>query len=424
MGISGCFEIVARSCARYSFAPSLAPLQPSRAVNAMVLAHQHRVALCFFGKHGGADKPSREMNASQLANETILRRSQLSWSQHLLGANTEYRFDVFAHSWSPEVSEVWSKLWSEEERSTRGRVKAIRSVHEPTHYKNFGNQWLSFACKMNLCRRTMSAILSIAKVLQLKQEAEFSGKFRYDTVVVARHDLVFASGWRLPLLSSADEVLYLPANCFGRCAAARGQPRIPKGCLLSGMACPWHYISGLKRAWRTNDWLFWSSSAVADIMSDMMRGYHDYESHLRKTASFSAMHYFFSFHAVHRNLPIAFGPLMTERDILMTREALHRESLSGGDLHVCVRRADSVRAIWHFNLSELPHPQVLNQQCMFDTITLCYVKRSEYGNSTCDVAQNNDLIRLGIEHTRPSPDYARTTQSCDWRAANCGPSAT
>ena len=32
LGISGCFEIVARSCARYSFAPSLAPLQPSRAV--------------------------------------------------------------------------------------------------------------------------------------------------------------------------------------------------------------------------------------------------------------------------------------------------------------------------------------------------------------------------------------------------------
>lgn len=336
---------------------------------ALPAAEGGTVALCFFGKIGGESGPSRNFNVSGTASEAIVKRSQSSWSQHVL-SDARFRFDVFSHFWSPEIAQTWDTVWQEERRRYPQRVRLVASRFESTRYRGNSTTQLKFRCFMKLCARTMSGLSSIVSVLRLKREQEEASSTRYDLVVVTRHDLVFAHAWRMPSLRQRDEwTLHIPGHCYGRCLPSG---RLPGGCKMSGRACPWPYIPGSKQAYRTNDWLFWGSTKVADAMSEVLAYYPQYEPEIRKTATCSAMHYFLSYHAHQRGMSIAFGPLMVDRDVRITR--MTQPAVNETDLppnFICFRKTAGIVPRPIVNLSALPHPDALNQQCPWTSVGVC-----------------------------------------------------
>ena len=116
-----------------------------------------RVAVIFYGKHGVYEKRSSAMNANELADLRLVDAATGSWTAALFNGNPLCDFDVFVHSWSPEVKQITRDRFG-------ARLKA--AVHEPTAHP------ASFRCstwQIN-CQRTMSQVLSMAKALQLKQQ--------------------------------------------------------------------------------------------------------------------------------------------------------------------------------------------------------------------------------------------------------------
>eukprot|EP00966_Prymnesium_polylepis_P202340 4687497-Prymnesium_polylepis.1 len=85
---------------------------------------RRRVALVFFGKHSSGGR-SQAMGPSDNASVPLMRRAHALWMRHLVRANAGVRFDVFAHSWSPEVASEFAELWE-------GFV--VAQAHEPTHF--------------------------------------------------------------------------------------------------------------------------------------------------------------------------------------------------------------------------------------------------------------------------------------------------
>ena len=91
-----------------------------------------RVALCFFGKHGDDAGPSRAMLPNATASTPILRASFASWRDRVVLANPQLHFDVFAHSWSPEVASLFEELWTPRPSGAGGnRARPLLARHAP-----------------------------------------------------------------------------------------------------------------------------------------------------------------------------------------------------------------------------------------------------------------------------------------------------
>ena len=67
-------------------------------------------------------------------------------------------------------------------------------------YKREGQNGLAFRCEVSHanCERSASALLSLSRVLRLKQDYELLEGKRYAAAIVARHDLLFARDFGLP----------------------------------------------------------------------------------------------------------------------------------------------------------------------------------------------------------------------------------
>ena len=349
-----------------------------------------RVALCFFGKHGDDAGPSRAMLPNATASTPILRASFASWRDRVVLANPQLHFDVFAHSWSPEVASLFETLWTLRPSGAggnRARPLLARHAHEPTMYKREGQNGLAFRCEVSHgnCERSASALLSLSRVLRLKQDYELLEGKRYAAAIVARHDLLFARDFRLPpqMLGPGSRTLGLPSECFGKCGVlwpkslrTGADPRFappPPHCALRGRACPVPYITGRKRAWRVIDWLFWASNDAADTMGDVMRHLGPYTSDLRGMGVlFSATHYLWSYHAHRSGLTMEFGPLLVERDVALARTVppAHRERPA--DALYCFNDAGGRVGRGLDNLTALPHPEALNRQCPWEFTLACH----------------------------------------------------
>jgi hypothetical protein len=167
------------------------------------------------------------------ASSDLIRLSHRSWTKRLFDMNPAVRFDVFVHSWSPEVGPLFHELYGE---------MLIEAVHEPTRYENNRTHQLAFKCLVPQanCQRTISQIMSLGKAVRLKAEHEMSSAFAYDAAIVGRHDVeIHPSGWRLSaafLAGGAGEV-WFAGTCSQPCSQTVRVKSFPNDCRVHEKRC-------------------------------------------------------------------------------------------------------------------------------------------------------------------------------------------
>ena len=331
-----------------------------------------RAALIHFGKHAASAgvRSSRQLAADN-ASLPLLRHSASHWLRHLIRANPGVRFDVLAHSWSPEVAEELEALWGPLLR---------RAVHEPARYASADSTQLAWRCAtvQANCARTISQLLSVSKAVALKREAELLDGRSYDLVLVARPDLAFISDWVLHdgLLASAaagEQAVWLPLDCeSGQCVASGG-PGAPSGCILRGRLCPLDYAKGRGREWFIGkDWLFGGSSRAADVMGDAIDFFQSHSAFLARRWDFSATHFLWPFHAQHAGLSLRWGLLPAEL-VYLARERFRSKGgreADDGENATCYYQT-SLRPAKRIDPVSLHHANVLNYQCPYAQALAC-----------------------------------------------------
>ena len=94
-------------------------------------------ALVFYGKHAGVLVRARELAVGVNASTDLISRSHSKWVSNLIDANPRALFDVFMHSWSPEVGDAMDALWG---------PMLVGRLHEPTRYTDAVTGHLAFQC--------------------------------------------------------------------------------------------------------------------------------------------------------------------------------------------------------------------------------------------------------------------------------------
>lgn len=132
---------------------------------------------------GAPPRATRSLDgaASSVASAALCA---FSLERHVIAANAEVqRFDVFGHSWSPEIGAALDALYA-----------PTLSVHER------GIPLSRFRCpapqfEARYCHRTVSHLLGIARALALKRRHEVARGAKYDAVFLSRWDVL----WKIPL---------------------------------------------------------------------------------------------------------------------------------------------------------------------------------------------------------------------------------
>lgn len=131
------------------------------------------VALCLFGRVGNLEGKFDEAGSS----EDALAISAASVWEHVVRANSEMRWDIFAHTWDEDLHD------------------AIQQAYRPRKLHSESNvSWLPVEGFGESLRRSS----------ELRREEEIQGDFRYDLVVVMRYDILFRRPLKLVLDSDVN----------------------------------------------------------------------------------------------------------------------------------------------------------------------------------------------------------------------------
>ena len=240
------------------------------------------VALVFFGKHASDMESSRALPVGGNASVGLITRAHSKWVANLIDANPHALFDVFMHSWSPDVAEAIDATWG---------PLLVRRQHEPTRYSDRVTGALAYQCERSelvRCARTASQLLSVFKALALKREHELSTGLRYDFVIVSRHDVSIMRPHRIPkaiyaAAAANESQVWFPASCGQSTCTPTDPTLVPKGCAVDGRRClttdpsfkrSSHAGAKLGIAPVLFDVLFAGSSAAVDRMGEGVHGYH------------------------------------------------------------------------------------------------------------------------------------------------------
>ena len=327
---------------------------------------QRRVAVVFFGKHPAEFRRAKDMGPNSNASQPLLERCASSWIKRLFGAksNKAVLFEIFAHSWSPEVSSLFDQLYS----SPTPNSRLISSWHQPTLFRD-GSKQLDIRCAGPSCERTASMLMSVDRGLQLKRDHEIRKGIQYDLVLAARHDLIFGSDVELKheYWSAGPKDVWFLRSCLGVCAPSEpAAATIPPNCMLRSDLCPIPFITDKALKFRSNrihsDWLFAGSSASADAMGDAVRTFREAAVKGRAQISIFA-HLFWPFHVKAAGLSVRFGIAMYPRDVLLARNAL-RSEVEASDAAFGTFTPSEVSIGNKEDLSKLSHNEQYNRQCV------------------------------------------------------------
>lgn len=339
----------------------------------LVYAERHRAALVFFGKHPAESLKSNDMHENSTASSMLLALSHASWTRRLLLANSLAQFDVFAHSWNPEVASQFRELWAK----PAPNAQLVDAVHEVTHFRA-GGRSIDFECVGSMCSRTASMLLSIDKAMLLKRTHELRFGFVYDSVIAARHDLYFGSDVVLPaeLWQAGRRDVWLPQSCLGTCKIDETKPvgrdvqrLLDASCVLRSGDCPIPFMTDkvlYARERRSfNDWMFFGSSESADLMADAVRSFRQASSLLNRGDLTVSAHWLWPHHILERiRATLRFGIVMYPRDVLLARDVrIHGEAAAFGSWRV----ADESIVANREDLGSLEHPEAFNRQCQAAT---------------------------------------------------------
>jgi hypothetical protein len=110
-----------------------------------------------------------------------------SIKKHIIDANPDYDIDIFIHSWSVDIKEHLIDLY-----------KPTLSLFEDN---NMYSSEIDSKCCSSKDYGGISQALTIQKVLNLKEQAEFFNKYNYDIVILFRPDVLI---WTDMIFSSYD----------------------------------------------------------------------------------------------------------------------------------------------------------------------------------------------------------------------------
>ena len=188
-----------------------------------------RAALCLHGKMGSIDRGQGWTRAVDGAPPTI-DVNVISFAgtvRHIFEANrATHTFDVFGHSWSPEVGAAVDALY-EPKRSAHEREAIMRNrnlcrdigerLRQLTLSGALGTaQFMHFGGVgrgANSCERTASHLLGMQRTIQLKAVEERTGGFVYDVVIVSRWDVLWSRPLLLSRLDLSGHGFNLPTYC-------------------------------------------------------------------------------------------------------------------------------------------------------------------------------------------------------------------
>jgi hypothetical protein len=268
------------------------------------------IAACFFGKVGRMNKAAAH-NRNAGGDIELVLAAHASFERHVLhrshgGAampsspSTAARYDVFIHSWNPELATAIDRLY----RPTWSRHDSQRDKVVPA----------------------MSAVESMHHVLAAKQQHERRRGRLYDLVWVLRHDLVFFMPLDWQRLPRAQ--LYFPGQCPNvplRELSNVTRAAIKRVCLDNAGATvkagvgihATRYVTMVASARRmtvegdglfVNDWFFAAPSRTADSFMLLHTRYRGYTAALREVGIHSPiwLHWLWAMHA-HAALRVEAG---------------------------------------------------------------------------------------------------------------------
>ncbi len=298
-----------------------------------------RAALLFFGKHSDGGR-SQNMKPDVHASSHLIQNSHSSWINALIRPNQrKYKIDVFAHSWSLEVAQMFDEIW-------KPYLKI--SQHESTLYKNNLSKTIDAHCiaRQINCERTISQLLSMKTVIDIKIKYEILKGFVYDVCFVARHDLTFTKFIKLPPQVPENTISF--AQDCGSCKNLKGCKVLDSSCLVSNNIPRQTYF--------VIDWFFLASSSTTNSMAKIVENFHTHSRALKKIWYYSGTHWIWPYHALKMNIAINFDmPVINQVDMFLTRSnnaRVHRVELGTE-----VARSLNLRNITKYN-----HPEALSRQ--------------------------------------------------------------
>ena len=337
------------------------------------------MALVLFGKLDVVQSSRAQLSSPMdRVSEAVIRRSHHDWSQNLLRANEHVHFDIFIHTWSPDSRQLLTELWG-------GML--VSQAHEPARFADTSSQILAYQCQVKLinCGRAMSQLLSIDKALQLKREHELATGLLYPAVIVARHDISLLSPSELPaaFLSPRAGDVWFQMDCGRGSCQVDGDFALPKGCAIGGRLCTSSAVNGSVPGLPI-DWMFGGSSAVADLMGDLVRRFHDVSREMRNTEMrFISTHNLWPVHALKAGLSVRWE---LPRHVTLSRMLPALGSDGARDLAQLARWRQKHDTCWQANPPGLKlkgraeessvHPE-MRGVCPHDALLICPLREGE-----------------------------------------------
>ena len=261
-----------------------------------------QVAICFFGKIGTLGKAAGQDYQS---DPRIVYHSHSAFVRHVLAPNPRTAFDVFAHTWSPEmghdIDALYQPVWSKHQPPVPGTREEKTSILTGTVTAH-------------------SASRSVFNVLRAKRQHEkiARGGRRYDLVWVLRCDLVFFRAVSFSALAPAQ--LWFARQCckwvvepgspsaarIGRANGMANEACLGQGGNPVGPCYAYRFVAGTGKAqmltaegnnYFVNDWFFMAPSSTADSFGEVHLRFEAYQRALLEVGiGVSWLHFLWAAH--------------------------------------------------------------------------------------------------------------------------------
>ena len=321
-----------------------------------------RLALLFYGKHADEHHRSLDMQTHNTASSSLIRIAHRSWITAMNSSTFEY--DVFSHTWSPEIISLFTQLWAEKLKGFYANKTLFRTNHSAalslTKLRNAHSKHSKLSCNymQRNCERTISQLISMRNAIWLKQTYERNHNFTYDICVIARHDLVFSAQLSFNVTHNH---IYFPQDC-GQC-----QIHVPINCKLLDSRC----VVDANRARQTYfiiDWMFWGTSEVSDKMARLIDHYNEYSRPLSNVWRYSGTHWLWPYHSIRMNFSIEFSHPINQVHMFHAKSKRFARSrhtrVSKNVFNITMHRAYDHPACLH-----------LNNQCPYRNTITCQEDR-------------------------------------------------
>ena len=161
---------------------------------------KRRVALCLRGAMGKIKSGHFSRESCDIYRDlpyVPFEAVRASLQKHLIEANPDYEFDVFVHSWNPDLQPKFKELYA-----PKLTLYEDNKQYEEDIKRNVVRNFAYTSQQMSICRS-----------LRVMQIYAHENKVRYDKVISYRPDALLYKDMRLTK-DYADDVVYVNSDVF------------------------------------------------------------------------------------------------------------------------------------------------------------------------------------------------------------------